>query len=144
MKNTKMTFGVAAAACLLASPAFAAKTALDDGSLSKVTGKADNTFTFGNTTSANTTVSNSADTSANIAFGWFQWNDHHGTDTSDHKGANDQSGATSAVQQSAVAQVNGLVWGAVGQNLLTNGNTVTLTAGPETNMSYGVFAAGGF
>lgn len=140
MKNTSVTLGVAAAACLLATPAFAAKTSLGDGDLNKVTGK-DNTYTFGST--ATSTVSNSSDTSANIAFGWYQWTDDHSADKSLDKGANDQSGSASAVQQSVTATVNSLAWGAIGQNNLVNGATVTLT-GPETNMAYGVFAGGGF
>ena len=140
MKNMKITLGVAAATCLLASPAFAAKTSLGDGDLSKVTGK-DNSYTFGDT--ATSTITNSVDASANIAFGWYQWTDDHSADVSDHKGANNQSGSASAVQQSVQATVNSLVWGAVGQNNLDNAGAVTLT-GDETNMAYGVFAAGGF
>ena len=140
MKKTTITLGVAAAGCLLAAPAFAAKSSLGDGDLSKVTGK-DNTYIFGST--ATSTITNSQDASANIAFGWYQWTDDHSGDLSDHKGANDQAGSTTAVQQSVTATVNSLVWGAVGQNNLTNGAIVSLT-GPETNMAYGVFAGGGF
>ena len=140
MSNMKITLGVAAAACLIASPAFAAKTSLGDGDLSKVTGK-DNSYTFGDT--ATSTITNSVDASANIAFGWYQWTDDHSADVSDHKGANNQSGSASAVQQSVQATVNSLVWGAVGQNNLNNAQAVSLS-GDETNMAYGVFAAGGF
>ena len=140
MKNTKITLGVAAAACLLASPAFAAKTSLGDSDLNKVTGK-DNLYTFGDT--ATSTITNSQDASANIAFGWYQWTDDHSADVSDHKGANNQSGSASAVQQSVTATVNSLVWGAVGQNNLQNAAAVLLS-GDEVNMAYGVFAAGGF
>lgn len=145
MKKTRTTVtlcGVALATCLTVSPAFAAKTALDDGALGKVSGKADNAFTFGNTSVSDTTITNT-NTKDVISFGWFQWNDHHGTDTSDHKGANDQSGVTSSVQQAAVAQVNGLTWGWSSQNLLTNGDTTTLT-GTELNMAYGATVVGGF
>ncbi len=140
MKNTKITLGVAAATCLLASPAFAAKTSLDDGALGKVVGKA-NTYTIGSTSTMS--VTNSNDASANIGFGLYQWSDDHSTDTSTHKGANDQSGQSSGVQASITGSVNSLVWGAIGQNALTNGGTTTLTGG-EVNMSYGVFAGGGF
>jgi len=140
MKNLKITLGVAAAGCLLASPAFAAKTSLGDGDLGKVTGK-NNTYTFGST--ATSTITNSQDASANIAFGWYQWQDDHSGDLSNHKGANDQQGSATAVQQNVTATVNSLVWGAIGQNNLTNGAAVSLT-GPETNMAYGVFAGGGF
>jgi hypothetical protein len=140
MTNMKITLGVAAAGCLLASPAFAAKTSLGDGDLNMVTGK-DNTYTFGSV--ATSTITNSQDASANIAFGWYQWTDDHSGDLSDHKGSNNQDGSATAVQQNVSATVNGLVWGAMGQNQLTNGGTVSLT-GPETNMAYGVFAGGGF
>jgi hypothetical protein len=48
----------------------------------------------------------------NVQIGYYQWNDDHNAETSDHKGANDQSGDTSAVQGNVVATVNAINWGA--------------------------------
>jgi hypothetical protein len=140
MKNTNIVIGVAAAACLMATPAFADKISLGDNDLSEVTGT-DNIYTFGAT--ASSAITNSQDASANISFGWFQWSDDHSADLSDHKGANDQSGFANATQQNVAATVNSLVWGSIGQSAIANSGKVTLT-GPEINMAYGVFASGGF
>ena len=143
MKTTKIKMvitGVAAAACLMASPAFASKTSLNEKSLSAVTAK-DNTYTFGDT--AKSIISNTNSRGTDISFGWYQWTDDHSADKSLDKGANDQSGSNSAVQQNVTATLNNLTWGWISQNNLTNGGPVTL-AGTELNMAYGVTAIGGF
>ncbi len=142
MKITIKMFvaGVAAAACLAGSPAFASKTSLSEKSLSSVTGK-DNTYTFGDT--ASSTISDTNSRGADISFGWYQWSDDHSADKSLDKGANDQSGSNSAVQQNVSAIANSLAWGWISQNNLDNGGRVTLT-GTEMNMAYGVTVMGGF
>jgi hypothetical protein len=143
MKTTKMLVliaGVAVTVCLAASPAFASKSPLNEKTLGEVSAK-DNTYVFGDT--ASSTLFQSDTRGANILFGWYQWSDDHSGDLSDHKGANDQAGTNTAVQQNVTATVNSLAWGWISQNNLTNGGTVTLT-GPELNMAYGVTAIGGF
>jgi hypothetical protein len=141
MTKAKITLGgVAAVAGLLASPAFAAKTTLDNADLSQISGQ-NNIYTFGSV--ADSSITNSQDASANISIGWFQWQDDHSNDLSDHKGSNDQSGSATAVQQHVTATVNSIAWGSLGQSAVVNSGKVTLS-GPLINMAYGVFAAGGF
>ena len=137
--NIKM-FIVGVAVCLLASPAFAAKTSLSEKSLGAVTGR-DNTYTFGD--AATSTLFQTDTRGSNILFGWYQWSDDHSADVSDHKGANNQSGTSSAVQQNVTATVNSLTWGWISQNNLDNAGPVHLS-GDEINMAYGVTALGGF
>jgi len=130
-------FIIGAAALLVASPVFAATT-VGDEALDSVAGKA-NTFT----SSVINTVAQSQnnDASSSIQVGYEQWFDTHNADVSDHKGANDISGATSNVQASVVESGNVLVWGSAGQNTINNTGDI---GGSQTNMAYGVFAAGGF
>jgi hypothetical protein len=138
MKPIALVVAGVAAATVLTAPVFAAKTSLSDNALDTVAGK-DNSYKFNSDSTA--TVSLSGDSSANIQFDWYQWTDNHSNDNSSNKGANDQSGATSHVQQSISGQINSLIWGSAGQNALTNTGSIT---GSQNNMSYGVFAAGGF
>lgn len=140
MKSKKVVLGIATAACLLASPAFAAKTALSNTVLGDVTGKANNTFTAGAATSM--TV-DQIDARSNAQIGFYQWSDDHSADVSLHKGANDQSGSNSHVQGIITGEVNSLAWGWVSQNGLNNTGTTTLT-GTEMNMAYGTTFMGGF
>jgi len=142
MTNAKIALGVgvAAVACLMASPVYAAKTTLDDADLGRVSGQ-NNIYTFGSV--ATSEITNSQDASANISIGWFQWQDDHSGDLSNHKGSNDQSGSNNATQQHVTATVNSIAWGSLGQSAITNSGKVTLS-GPLINMAYGVFAAGGF
>jgi hypothetical protein len=114
---------------------------LSDVELSGVSGKGTNTYNFQSDSTA--LVSLSSDASANIQFDWYQWTDSHSQDNSTNKGANDQSGSASMVQQNIGGQANALIWGSAGQNVLTNTGSSNV-AGSQTNMSYGVFAAGGF
>ena len=140
MKPIALVVAGMAAATLLTAPVFAAKTSLSDVSLDGVVAKG-NSYHFSSDSSA--VVSLSSDASANIQFDWYQWSDSHSGDTSTNKGANDQSGSHSQVQQSLTGDANALIWGSAGQNVLinTSGSNV---GGSQTNMSYGVFAAGGF
>lgn len=141
--------GMAAAGVLASAVAMAAPQAMSDSKLDKITGKS-NAYTFGSTSTTTTTnITETGDNSANIQFGWYQWSDVHTADTSLHKGANDQSGSSSLVQNNITGTVNSLVWGSIGQNTLVNAPSGTATTvgaigGGQTNMAYGVFAGGGF
>jgi hypothetical protein len=139
MKPIALVVAGMAAAGVLAAPVFAAKTAVSDAALDNVTGKV-NSYKFNSGESATVSLSEG---SANIQFDWYQWTDIHDKDSSTNKGANDQSGNSSLVQQSVQGQANALIWGSAGQNVLTNSSTATISGG-QNNMSYGVFAAGGF
>jgi hypothetical protein len=139
MKPIALVVAGMAAATLLSAPVFAGKVSLSDNALDNVSGK-NNTYTFSSDSSA--TVSLASDASANIQFDWYQWNDVHSGDVSVNKGANDQSGSSSQVQQNVSGQANALIWGSAGQNVLVStGSTV---GNDQSNMSYGVFAGGGF
>jgi hypothetical protein len=141
MKPIALVVAGMAAATLLSAPVFAAKTSLSDVEMAGISGKGNNTYTFSSDSTA--LVSLSSDASANIQFDWYQWTDSHSQDSSLNKGANDQSGSNSMVQQCISGQANALIWGSAGQNVLTNTASSNVT-GSQTNMSYGVFAAGGF
>jgi hypothetical protein len=143
MKPIALVVAGMAAATLLSAPVFAAKTSLSDSEMDKVAGK-DNTYTFSG--SASTVATLQSDASANIQFDWYQWNDLHTTDGSKNKGANDQSGSSSLVQQNIGGEANALIWGSAGQNVLTNteGTNGAGVGNDQVNMSYGVFAGGGF
>ena len=139
MKPIALVVAGMAAATLLSAPVFAAKVSLSDKAIDEVSGKA-NTYTFSSDSSA--TVSLASDASANIQFDWYQWTDLHTADASTNKGANDQSGSSSQVQQNVTGQANALIWGSAGQNVLVS--TGASVGNDQANMSYGVFAGGGF
>ena len=143
MKPIALVVAGMAAATLLSAPVFAAKTSLSDTEMDQVAGKA-NSYTFSSDSSTIATLA--SDASANIQFDWYQWTDDHAADVSTNKGANDQSGTSSLVQQNITASANALIWGSAGQNVLTNGEgTPGVGVGnDQVNMSYGVFAGGGF
>jgi hypothetical protein len=143
MKPIALAVAGMAAATLLSAPVFAAKVSLSDEAIDAVAGK-DNTYAFASDNTA--VVSLAADASANIQFDWYQWQDYHTGDGSTNKGANDQSGSASQVQQSVQGSANALIWGSAGQNVLTNreGSGGAGIASSQVNMSYGVFAGGGF
>jgi len=128
-----------AVAILLSAPAFAAKMSLTDEQMDAVSGNA-NDYTFSGNSSS--TVSLAGGASANIQFDWYQWTDVHAADASIKKGANDQSGFASQVQQNIGGKTNALIVGAAGQNVLNN--TDGAVGGSQTNLSYAVFAGGGF
>jgi len=89
-------------------PVQAEMLSVADSDLAAITGK-DNASTLTGTSSLTQGVDGS---NGNITVGYFQWNDDHSTDQSNHKGANDQSGAASAVQANVVSALNGITWGA--------------------------------
>lgn len=141
MKPIALVVAGMAAATLLTAPVFAAKTSLTDVALDGVSAKGNNTYTFSSDSTA--LLSLTSDASANIQFDWYQWTDSHSKDASTNKGANDQSGSHSQVQQNISGEANALIWGSAGQNVLLNTASSNIT-GSQSNMSYGVFAAGGF
>jgi len=119
-----LLIGMGMLALLVTVPVWAEMAAVSDSDLGNIVGK-DNFLANG---------------SANIQIDGYSWTDNHAGDLSDHKGANDQSGSTSNVQASVGGQANVINWGAAAQNALT-ADTV---GGTQENMSYGVFAGGGF
>ena len=139
MKPIALAVAGMAAATLLSAPVFAAKVSLTDEAIDAVSGK-DNSYSFASDNTA--VVSLASDASANIQFDWYQWQDLHSTDQSGNKGANDQSGTSSLVQQNISGQANALIWGSAGQNVLVS--TGASVGNDQANMSYGVFAGGGF
>jgi len=145
MKPIALVVAGMAAAALLSTPVFAAKVSLSDSAIDAVSGKA-NTFNFQSDSTAVTSMG--SDASANIQFNWYQWTDDHSADSSFNKGANDQSGDESKVQQNVTNSqgANALIWGSVGQNVLLNteGTGGVGVVGSQSNMAYGVFAGGGF
>jgi len=99
--------GLVVAAFLVAVPAYAASVAISDNELAGISGK---NGTAGQTTNFNSSIE--GDSSAIIQLASFTWGDDHSADKSNHKGANDVSGLSSAVQQNVVAVTNGINWGA--------------------------------
>lgn len=131
--------GMAVLMLLLVLPVQAEMSVVVDSDLSGISGKASNQYNFSGASSTAQAVSN--DSSANIQVGWFQWNDVHSGDTTNHKGANDQSGTSTNVQENVVSSANVINWGAAAHNNLV------ITGGigdGGANMAYGVFANGGF
>jgi hypothetical protein len=134
--------GIAMLALLVAVPAKAEMTAVGDSDMAGISGKAGtaNDYTFSSNSVTNQLNSN--DSSSNIQVGWFQWNDDHTSDVSDHKGANDQAGDTSSVQQNIVADHNAINWGAWSSlSWKSSGDTST---GTIAQMPYAIMAVGGF
>ena len=139
-KMLSIVIGLAGLALVVAVPAMAGMMSVSDSDLSSISGK-DNGITFA---SGSTILQDqSGDQSANITVGVEQWFDNHSADASDHKGANDLSGATTQAQQTVTAEVNAIQWGSAGNTTFDTG-TITVSSGGYTNMAYGVFAGGGF
>ena len=127
-----------AAAILLSEPVIAAKALLSDEAIDEISGNA-NDYTFNG--KLNATVSLAGGASANSQFDSYQWSDGHASDQSRNKGANNQSGAASQVQQNISGQANALFVGSASQNvLISKGGYV---GGGQNNMAYAVVAGGG-
>jgi hypothetical protein len=138
--KTKSIIAVASASVMamaLALPAYAATTSIDDSALDSIAGKA-NTFTAGGTSSVQS-MGNS--TNGSIQVGFYQWDDSHAADASDHKGGNDVSGATSQVQQNVASGVNILGWGAAAQTMTVNSGSI---GADQHSESWGTLYVGGF
>jgi hypothetical protein len=137
MKPIAMLAAGLAAASLLSAPVFAAKVALSDADLDRVFGEANSTIVYG---TDNTTVSGT-NANGNIQIGSYQWDDNHSADSSFNKGANNQSGNLSQVQQNASSLANALAWGAISQSVTTNSADI---GGDQRTESWAVMYIGGF
>ncbi len=138
MKPIVLVVACMVAAILLSEPVFAAKSSLSDEAIDKVSGNG-NDYTFNG--NLNSTVSLASGASANSQFDTYQWSDDHATDQSRNKGANNQSGSASQVQQNISGQANALFVGSASQNvLISRGGYV---GGSQNNMAYAVVAGGG-
>jgi len=87
MKKATLILGGIAVLALMAMPVWAGMSPIADSDLAGISGKASNQYLFSGT--SNTSQILTSDNSANIQVGWYQWNDDHSADVSDHKGAND-------------------------------------------------------
>jgi hypothetical protein len=140
MKKAILILGGIAVLALMALPVWAGMSSVADSDLAGISGKANNQYLFSGTSNTNQTMTE--DNSANIQVGWFQWNDDHSTDMSNHKGANDVSGDATTTQQNVVADTNLIQWGAAASlNWVTSTET---SSGTIAQMPYAVFANGGF
>ena len=127
-----------AAAILWSAPVLAAKISLSDEAIAEISGNA-NEYTISGNSSATASLAGGAN--GNIQFVRYQWSDDHSNDQSQNKGANNQSGPTSQVQQSISGHANAIVVGSVSQNVLINsGGSVE---GSQNTMAYAVAASGG-
>jgi len=146
--------GVTMLALVVALPVRAEMSAVSDSDLAGITGKAiNNSYLFSGTSATTLDV---PEGSANIQFGWYQWTDRHGNsdvvgtvavngsaaDTSDHKGANNQSGDSTTVQENVVADANTINWGAYSALIWVSGNENS--SGSIAQMPYSTMGIGGF
>lgn len=115
-----LTFVGALLVALWALPVRAGMMSVSDSDLAAITGK-DNTSTI---EGASLLTQGNESSNGDINVGYYQWSDNHSADASDHKGANDQSGANSAVQQNVVADFNAISWGAYAQANYVSGDVV--------------------
>jgi hypothetical protein len=140
MKKAILILGGLAVLALMAMPVWAGMSPIADSELAGISGKANNQYLFSGT--SNTSQVLTSDNSANIQVGWYQWNDNHSADVSDHKGANDVSGTSTTTQENVVADTNIIQWGAAATlNWVT---TTETSSGTIAQMPYAVFANGGF
>ena len=135
---TGVVVSMAATLMLSASPAFADKVPVSDATLDAIYGAANNVDINGPSTR---TISG-LNMNGSIQVGSFQWDDNHAGDSSLNKGANNQSGDYSMVQQNATAVANALGWGAIAQSVTTNNNAAV--AGNQTTEAWAVLFVGGF
>lgn len=138
MKNKKTMLGVLGACAVLSTvPAYADKHTIGDKALDHITGKANSTTISG---SNSLTMGMTAD-HGSVQVGYYQWDDSHQSDASNHKGANDQSGNHSMVQENVTAILNSLAWGGPAQLSTVNAASV---AGNQNNTSWWIMYLGGF
>lgn len=122
----------------MSAPAFAGRRIVDNAELSGITARATNQVAISGNSFLKELM-NSANGS--IQVGSFQWNDNHSNDHSDHKGANDQSGAFSRVQQNVTASINSIVWGSAAQ--VSTVNTAPVH-GDQVTQAWSTMFLGGF
>ena len=117
MRKPFIMFVMLVGILVMALPVWAAPMAVSDADLSGISGKNVSTDTSGgpNISTTNECASGTCigEVSGSVLYGSFSWTDDHSADASNHKGANDVSGANSAVQQNVVATDNSIVWGAI-------------------------------
>jgi hypothetical protein len=138
MKRVILLLGGITVLALMASQVWAGMSPVADSELAGISGKADNNFILSGTINQTLTVDNSA----NVEVGVEQWNDDHAADTSNHKGANDQRGDNSQVQNNVTADTNIINWGAAAA--LNWVDTSETSSDVIAQMPYAVFANGGF
>lgn len=141
MKAIAKIGAIGAVAMLLAAPAYAAKHSISDHALDGVVGKGDNVSTITGNSSLVGLMGNGAADGGSDQIGYYQWSDDHSTDGSDHKGANDQSGAHSNVQAHIDAVLNTLAWGGASQASTINTASV---GGDQVTQSWWTMYLGGF
>lgn len=121
-----------------ATPTFAAKHIVDNVELDGISARASNQVTITGNSFLKGLMNSSK---GSIQIGSYQWSDDHSTDGSNHKGANDQSGAFSRVQQNITTSINALVWGAAAQ--VSTVNTAPVR-GDQTTQAWATMFLGGF
>lgn len=136
-KITKLG-AIGAFALFLATPVYAAKQTMDDQALAGITGKGGNQTTISGTSSLDMSQ---VSTAGSVQAGYYQWSDDHSSDASNHKGANDQSGAHSRVQQNIAVQENSLAWGGPSQSVTLNTAAI---AGNQKTQAWWTMYLGGF
>jgi hypothetical protein len=114
-----LTFVGALFVALWALPVHAGMVAVSDSDLAAVSGKDNTSSLFGDSS----LTQGGDNLNGNINIGYFQWDDNHSADASDHKGANDASGSASAVQQNVVGSINAISWGALASANYVSGDT---------------------
>ena len=110
---------------------------IGDSDLIKISGKSNVVNVLGSDVQTQSATGN-----GNVQVGSYQWIDDHSVDQSDHKGANDQSGDSSKVQQSVVSVGNQILWG----SSATNSNISGAPSGTalQTTESVASLFIGGF
>lgn len=125
-------------AIFVSAPAFADPHIVNNAALAGITARATNQVGISGNSFLNELMNS---TNGSIQVGSFQWNDNHTGDQSDHKGANDQSGAFSRVQQDVSANINAIVWGSAAQ--VSTVNTAPVK-GDQVTQAWSTMFLGGF
>jgi hypothetical protein len=132
-----LTFVGALLVALWALPVHAGMVAVSDSDLAAISGK-DNTSSLLGDSSL---TQGGDDQNGDVTIGYFQWSDDHSADASDHKGANDASGSTSAVQANVVSEINAISWGALASANYVSGDTTDAGVDQE---AWATLFVGGF
>jgi hypothetical protein len=122
--------GVVFAVALWVLPVTAEMALVGDTDLAQISGK-NNSMGCG---------CGEASVDGSIQINDYSWTDNHAADNSNHKGANDQSGDNSQVQQTFVGQLNGITWGAYAA--ITS--TAVSVGGDQLGESWATLYLGGF
>jgi len=138
MKPIIKTAVIGALVAYTATPAFAARRIVDNAELDGISARATNQVAVSGNSFLNDLMNSS---NGSIQVGSYQWNDNHSADASDHKGANDQSGAFSRVQQNVNSTINAIVWGSAAQ--VSTINTAPVQ-GDQVTQAWSTMFLGGF